>query len=111
MTHKVASYVQVAFSDLNLANSENAHFVLIGRFFKHASKRDKSEPIILGFDFERFGFAAQNIGGLCLAIWVCGFGTEPASTRAVWAEGLSVVREFLREQSTDAAWRTSQSGK
>jgi hypothetical protein len=104
MTHKITSYVQVAFANLGLANSEDAYFILVGRFFKLTANRDKAEPLILDFTLEQFGFSEQNFGGMCLCIWVNGFGMNMTSTRAIWADGLAAVREFLCGESDKGIW-------
>lgn len=95
MTHKVTSYVHVAFTNLGLANSEDAYFVLVGRFFKYTDKRERAEPLVVEFEFEKFGFVHQNQGGICLCIWVAGFGMDASAARAKWAEGLAVLESFL----------------
>jgi hypothetical protein len=105
MTHKVASYVHVALSNLPLAQSEDAYFVLLGRFFKYAKDRSKAEPLIVEFEVDRFGFVDQKVEGWCLAVWVCGFGMDDASARAIWAEGLKFILDFFVQQNDSPTWR------
>jgi hypothetical protein len=100
LTTQLASYVDVAFLDIQL-NGSAIHFEEIIGAYAEFAKGLAFEPFVM-FDPELSSahYKPEGVRGFCLSVWCGGFGASEQEARRAWGTVIAALTAFFGSASS-----------
>lgn len=95
LTTKLVSYVEVAFSNINLNSKESNFEYVVDEIYTFSKNYSLENFIFVEYELTPTFYEKLNLRGWCLCIWVGGHGSSEQEARKNWASPITVLHDFF----------------